>query len=289
MARNAASAVWTVLGVVAAALLVVAVVFGPRLYREGRAMVGPITDMARAEKELAALDAQLPWQEPADGRIAADRLTVFLAVRRDLAPHYQRWEEKRREVEGRPEPEGWQAAKEILAAAGQVLAAQTATLRQHGMSRAEFRWLELEVYDGWPHARAAAVSADADRRLRSLTEDDLRFVAGLAAEHGPSPALAAVGRRLEQRLAALPPETAAPATDDPDQALLAARGEEIAALDFSAYQDLHARLRQAPGEEFTVRIGEGGDRPRAEPERDGAAAEETVMEVLGEPEATPAP
>lgn len=273
MARSAASAVWTVVGVVAAILVGLAVLFGPRLYREGRQLVGPITDLARAEKEMAALDRDLPFTPPADGMVSEARLQVFFQIRRDLVPHYQRWEVLSREVEARGDSQSWSSAKEVLAAVRDVLAVQTALLRQHGMSAAEFRWLERQVYDDWFESLG---STEVDLRLRRSTEEDLRFVTELGARHGRSQALAEIERRLEARLADLASAPTADAGGGPNSALFGQHRDEIAELDLSAYAEMHARMRQGPGEDFKVHLGD--------------ESEDRALVIGGrEPEATPTP
>lgn len=259
MARSAASAVWTVVGVVAAILLGLAVVFGPKLYREGRQLVGPITGLARAEEEMAALDRDLPFTPPADGVIPEERLGVFLKIRRELVPHYQQWESLRRELERTGDSQGWQATKEALAAVSDVLGMQTTLLRRHGMSGTEFRWLERRVYDGWYEQLGAS---DAEVRLRRATDEDLRFLAEVGARHGRSAALAEVQRHLEARLEALDSSQAAKASGEPNSALLERHREEIAELELSEYQDLHTRMRQEPGEDFSIELGADSDSRR---------------------------
>jgi|GEM_PF-2553573 len=253
MARSAASAVWTVVGVVAAILVGLAVLFGPRLYREGRQLVGPITDLARTEEALKSLDRELPFTPPADGVVSEERLRVFLDIRRELIPHYQRWEVLSRELEGRGDTQSWSAAKEVLAAVRDVLEAQVALLRGHGMSGAEFRWLERQVYDGWFEKLGAS---EADRLLRQSTEEDLLFVTELGARHGRSKALTEMEGRLQARLDDLASPSTADATGSPNSALLEHHRVEIAELDLSRYAEMHARLRQPPGEDFTVHLGD---------------------------------
>lgn len=257
MARSGASTVWTVVGVVAAILLGLAVLFGPRLYREGSQLVGPITDLARTEEELKALDRDLPFTPPADGVVDEGRLQVFFQTRRELIPHYQRWEVLSREVEARGDAQSWATAKEVLAVVRDVLELQVALLRRHGMSGAEFRWLERQVYDDWFEKLGAS---EPDRRLRQATEEDLRFVTDLGARHGRSQALSEVERRLEARLAALAAPPAGDTTDSPNGGLFERHRDEIAELDLSAYAEMHSRLAKPPGEDFTVHLGDDSER-----------------------------
>jgi hypothetical protein len=269
MERSAASVTWTIVGAIAAILLGLGVVLGPHLYREGRQMIAPIVDLSKSEQELDALDPELAFTPPADGRIAPDRLEPFLAVRRDLLPGYQRWRETTKRVE-QHKPDSWQVAKEVLGVTREVFTAQNSALRSHNMSRAEFRWLEEQVYDGWLDRQTVLVAADADRRLRQATEDDLRFLGELRARHGGSKALDEIQRRFDERLTGLPQPAQAAADEGPNDQLLRQHHEDIAILKLDAFAELHARLRKEGHRGVTVRIGEeerhGGAESEAKPE-----------------------
>jgi hypothetical protein len=256
MPRSAASVTWTIIGAVATILLGLAVVFGPHLYREGRQMVAPIVDLSKAEEELAALDRRAAFTPPADGRIAADRLATFLAVRRDLLPCYQRWAETTKRVERTKPGDSWQAAKEVLGVTREVFTAQNTALQSHHMSRAEFRWLEEQVYDGWLDHQAVAAAADADRRLREVTEEDIGYLRDLRARYGSSRALDELARHLDERLRGLPPTAQAAPDEGPNDQLLREHHDEIAALRLDEFSDLHTRLRQGHHRGVTVRVGE---------------------------------
>ena len=277
MQRSAASVTWTIVGAVAAILLALAAAFGPHLYREGRQMVGPIVDLSKSEEELAALDRELAFAPPADGRIADDRLEAFLAVRHDLLPCYQRWTETTKRVE-QNKGDSWQAAKEVLGVTREVFTAQNTALQSHRMSPAEFRWLEEQVYDGWLDRQTALTAADADRRLRQATEEDLRYVVELQARHGNSPALEKLARRLDERLRALPPAAQAAADEGPNGQLLRLHHDDIAALRLAEFSELHTRLRQGRRHGVTVRLGE-------EPRNNGVQLDFETKPA----EATPAP
>ena len=273
MARSGASAVWTVVGIVAAILLGLAVLFGPRLYREGRQLVGPISDLARADEEMAAIDRELPFTPPADGVVSEARLEVFFQIRRELIPHYQRWREMREELERAGDRQSWRATKETLTAVRDVLSMQTTLLRQHGMSGTEFRWLERQVYDDWYDRLGVN---EPDLRLRDATEEDQRYVAGLVAQYGQSPALSEMQRHLETRLEKLSLAPDGEASVNPNRDLFERHRDQIAALDLSQYQELHTRLRQAPGEDLSVPIGSDSGR-------------RSLVIEGHEPEATPGP
>ena len=64
MQRSTANVVWTVVIVVLVLFGLAAAVFGPRLYREGKAFVGPIAELAASEKVLRTLDEECPFEPP---------------------------------------------------------------------------------------------------------------------------------------------------------------------------------------------------------------------------------
>ena len=145
MASKTANVVLTVIGVVFLGLVALAVIFGPRLYRQGKQKVGPIMELAAAEKEVARLEQEMPWEPPADGEVAAERLEVFLEIRRELRPAYREWDAMVRRLER--QDESWQSAREVIDTTLQVFTLQTGKLRSQAMPPQEFRWLEELVYD----------------------------------------------------------------------------------------------------------------------------------------------
>lgn len=144
-----------------------------------------------------------------------------------------------REHERDGSPQNWREARRGMDAVFGSVARLGELLRQHRMPRSEFHWLERRVYDEWYSRSGRDLGDD---RLRQTTREDVAFVADLIRRHGRSPALTELGARLEQRLADLaPPPGSIP---DPNHELLMRYRSEIADLDFSAYADLHHRLRQ---------------------------------------------
>ncbi len=255
MARSATNIGWMVLGTGAALVLGLAVVFGPRIYREGRQLVGPIAELSRSEQELAALNHDLPFEPPEDGLVAEQRLEPFLAVRRALLPHYLEWESFRQQLEEGGDDLSWAATRQVLGALRDTFRAQTVLLREHGMSPAEFLWLERQVYDDW-YRRLG--ETEADRRLREATEEDLEALAALTGRYGRSPALSELERRLGERLVALASSSASEAAASPNHALLERHRDDIAALDLARFDELHSRLGQAPGSGVRVQLGQEG-------------------------------
>lgn len=258
MARTGTT-IWIVLGIGAALLLAVALIYGPDLYRKGESIVAPIMELSKSEKALSQLDAELPFTEPADGLVSEDRLTAFFEVRRRLIPHYQSFETIEARLE-RNRQEDFETAGEVLDAVTGIFEAQIAILREQGMSPAEFRWLEFTVYDGWldkvEQAELSGASLAWFSEIRNLTTEDLAFVDELRRAHGPSPALDAVRQRLRARLDEVD-EPAAPTVDGvpaENGELFWRHRETIAELKLDEYGDMHSRLRQGSGAGVTIRI-----------------------------------
>jgi hypothetical protein len=260
MARSESSVVWTIVAIVGTVLLAAAVLFGPRLWREGRALVGPIAELSRAEGEAKKLNEEFPFQAPEDGRLEPDRVDVFLQIRRELVPHYERWIEVERRVEGGSNPESWEGAKEILAVTRDVVQLQAETLRARAMSPVEFRWLERRVFEQWFEVVQGQSGHQVEAGgLVETTEDDLEFVRGLEASHGRSRALAEVRQRLEGRLAELT-DPACPEVEgysEADAGLLWERRAVIAELTLERYSTIHSALREPGSGGINVQVQTG--------------------------------
>ncbi|HSN53746.1 MAG TPA: hypothetical protein VLT32_03700, partial [Candidatus Sulfomarinibacteraceae bacterium] len=108
MARTSTVIVSLLLAVLVV-LGVLGLIYGPGLYREGKALVGPIVELSQVEDQLAALDAGMPFTPPDDMVVPEDRFRVFLDIRRELLPRYTAWQELESRVESSGE-EDWQTA-----------------------------------------------------------------------------------------------------------------------------------------------------------------------------------
>lgn len=237
--------VWSLVAAVVAILTVLGAVYGPRLVSEGRALVGPIVDIAKAEDRLAELNAELGFAPPEDGRITPDRFEVFLDVRRDLLPHYLEWRDMERQLE-RSGQEDWATAKEVLDAVRQITSTQIETLRNRAMSPAEFIWIEDLVYGDWvPKVEEAAASSATRSAVRAATRDTLEVLTAAERVHGTNAVANAVRTHLEGRLDELGSTDApvVPGFDEETTQLLWRHRDEITRLDFSGYSGMHGILR----------------------------------------------
>lgn len=244
---------WTALLIAAVVVIGLAVVVGPTVYREGRAVAGPVVEMAKTEDKLESLDSEFRFTPPSDtAQLTEERLQEFLAVRRELQPLYVSWRDAVATIE-REHGESWLGAKQTLTATRDVMTGQIVALRNAGMSPAEFQWLEDLVYQRWRPAQGDAILRSRQQVIRHITEEDLDFVAGLERRHGSSPALSELRRRLDQRLAATadagPVSTAgiSPAT----QELLWQYRDEIDELDLAGHE-LHSILNRSGGAAISI-------------------------------------
>jgi hypothetical protein len=241
--------VWIVLGIVAAILLMLGLIYGPDLYRKGESIVAPIMQLTKLDEATDELNKAFPFTPPEDGLASEERLLVFLDVRRQLIPHYEAWLVVERGI-GRTGQEDFETAGRVLGSVTDVYEAQIETLRQLSMSPAEFRWLEIQVYDGWldkvEATEMSGPSLATASEAREMALADLEFVDQQSSRHGSSSALTAVRERLAARLAALDNPSApeiegvAPEND----ALFWRHREAIAELKLEEHQEMHRRLRE---------------------------------------------
>lgn len=237
--------VWSLIGTVVAVLGILGLIYGPGMYRQGKALVGPIVDIAQSEERLTALNDEIPFDEPVDGVISTERFSVFLDIRRDLLPRYLEWQAIERELE-KGDPEDWGTAMEVLDAIRDVMAMQIETLRLHEMSPAEFIWIEDSTYVNWAEKIDEMIDASAiNDELRETAVSDLDELADLERRYGESRATKAFAARLEARLESL--DTAgAPALEgvpEENASLFWTNREEIVELDLARFGELHDIIR----------------------------------------------
>jgi len=262
MARTGCSVstvIWTAVGLLILFIAIPAMIYGPRLYREGKEMVAPIMEMDRAEEELAALNAKFPFEVPAHSLVDGERLIAFLGIRRGLVPKYENWTKTQRVVE-QEKGDSWAGAKDIIGVTRDVMTAQIDLLRQHAMSPREFRWLEEQVYDEWlaktERSQEGGLPPMVALRLQETAEEDLRFLEDLENRHGRSRAVEEMQRRLRERLQGMeqPDRIEIPGIPEENQRLFWKHRDEIAALKLE-HHALHAILREPGSGNVTVRVG----------------------------------
>ncbi len=248
MKRSVSTVLLSITVAVVALVGVLAALVGPRLYREGRSFVGPISELAHTEQAVAALNRELPFTPPGDGIVKEERLKVYLDVWDALRVHYRRWQDSvGRNHHGRAQ--SWEEAKAAIGATRDVQRAQLEILRAHGLSPAELLWLDDVVLRGW-WRQVEPLLSGRDRpavaeQLRRTGEDDLAFVGELERQHGGSPALSAIRQRLQQRLAANTPSAMPELPELPmaNQRLFWHHHERIAAIGAPSDYPLHELLR----------------------------------------------
>jgi hypothetical protein len=244
-----------VIGIVVAVLGVLGLIYGPGVYREGKAFVGPIVELSKVEDQLTGLNHEFPFSAPAGGEVGDERLSRFLSIRRELQPKYKGWEELIHQVD-EANVEDWKTAKEVLGATQDVMTTQISVLREHRMSPAEFVWIEDKVYGDWADAVASATrTSEVVDEVREVTADDLAFVDELEKRHGRSASTRELRSHFEARLTSLE-RPAMPVVDgisEADAMLFWSRRVEIAELDFTGYGDLHEAIEGAG--EIDIKVG----------------------------------
>lgn len=244
MSKNS-TVVWSLIGTVVAVLGILGLIYGPGMYRQGKALVGPIVDIAQSEERLTALNDEIPFHQPPDGVISEERFSVFLGIRRDLLPRYLEWQAIERELE-KGDPEDWGTAMEVLDAIRDVMAMQIETLRNHGMSPAEFIWIEDSTYVNWAEKIDEMIEASAiTERIRETTVSDLDELTDLQRRYGESRATREFAARLEARLESLDNVDAPPLDGVPDEnaSLFWTNRQEIVELDLVRFSELHDIIR----------------------------------------------
>jgi len=252
MARTS-TVVWSIIGAVIAILGTLGLIYGPTLYREGKALVGPIVDIAQSEERLKALNEEIPFAEPAAGTVDPDRFAVFLDVRRDLLPRYLEWQSIERELENGGQ-EDWESAKEMLAAMQGVITMQVEVLRKHQMSPAEFVRIEDLAYRDWADKVTDVVEKSAvAAKVREITVADLEALAALEGRYGPSQISRELAARLDRRLDSLdnPPPPMVEGVSEATSLMFWEHRQELIDLDLAAYSELHDFLR---GKDVNINI-----------------------------------
>lgn len=237
--------VWSVIGVVVAILLALGLVYGPDLYTRGKALVGPLVDIAQSEERLTDLNIQMPFVEPADGTVDGGRFSVFLDIRRDLLPRYLEWQAIERELEHNGQ-EDWEDAMEVLAAVRGVMTMQIETLQKHGMSPAEFIWIEDLAYVTWVDRVKEAIQAGAvTEALRKTTAADKEALAALEGRFGSSRTTREFAALLDQRLQSLDNPSSPPVEgmSEATSSLFWEHRGDLSELDLASFSALHKILR----------------------------------------------
>jgi hypothetical protein len=237
--------VWSLIGTVIAVLGILGLIYGPGMYRQGKALVGPIVDIAQSEERLTEMNNEIPFDEPSDGAVNNDRFTVFLDIRRDFLPRYLEWQAIERKLE-QGEPEDWETGMEVLKAIQGVMTMQIETLRKHGMSPAEFIWIEDSTYVNWAeHVTDVIDGSIVSEKLRETTVSDMEALADLERRYGSSRATREFAAVLDARLESLdnPGAPMVEGVPEANSTLFWDHRDEIVELDLARYSELHDIIR----------------------------------------------
>jgi hypothetical protein len=155
--------------VVLALLGVVAAVFGPGALRRARQVYAPISRMKDEQREFDEWVRQKGWQAPATPAVTPEKLDAFLALRRDLRGLDQRAQGfGTRPRQRRPRLD---EVPGIMEGVGSLVSDRLQAFRRHGMTPAEYDFLDRLVYEKWLPALVAA-RADPAARERAAAEID---------------------------------------------------------------------------------------------------------------------
>jgi hypothetical protein len=244
MARQTSTVLWSIAGCVLLGLTLLGFLLGPDLWREGRALIGPIRELSKSQEALEQLNARIAFEAPADGVVSEERLQVFLAVRAELEERYVQWSELVDEISADGD-ESLDAAKRVLAETRDVMHAQIEILERHQMSGTELIWLEDQVYRAWLDEVESTVDEQRHpvvlRRLREIAEEDLAWLDQLENRQGMTPTTRALRDRIDARLSELT-DPSPPVIDGipaANQELLWRYRDEISRLDLSEHRGIH--------------------------------------------------
>lgn len=147
------------------------------------------TDQKGVEEALARANAN-PFTPPADGVVQEDRLTRFLAVRRQIHDSVYLKHKGMIEAQAKQEKPDFTALAKLPFIIAELRAAKARALADQGMSETEFSWLFGTVYgnlmlDGMARSGDGTTVAEADRAsLRAMAEQAEQ--AAEAAEANPA-------------------------------------------------------------------------------------------------------
>lgn len=207
-------------GVVLALAGAVGAVFGPGLLRRARSVYTPISRMKDEQRDFEAWARERAWREPAAPALAEDRLAAFLALRKDLHRLDEKGSDMRRRAPAPGERTRLEDVPAIVEGVGGLVTERFAAFRRHGITPAEYEYIEHLVYGTWLPGLAAA-GDDPAARERAAHE----------VEQAAAKETAAVKARLLQVAADLRRrEPPAPSGIPPDlHRLLLRRASEIEA------------------------------------------------------------
>lgn len=135
---------------------------------------GGVMGISKNAKGIEALDEKIPFQEPADGAIAENRLLAFIEVRKAVKPSADLYDAWIKDHEGEEDGD-FTEAREAIQLTGDAMRAFRSALESQKMSPREYAWLDRKTKD----ALSQLGSSSASERERDLL-DTLR-----ALSHNP--------------------------------------------------------------------------------------------------------
>ncbi|HUG52663.1 MAG TPA: hypothetical protein VMR21_03650 [Vicinamibacteria bacterium] len=206
-------------GVLLALCGAVAAVFGPGVLRRARGAYAPIARMQGEQADFEAWVKQQGWREPALPSLTAEKLDAFLALRKELL-RLEGQEDRMRNRSPESQKPSLRDVPAIVRGVGDLVGGRLAAFRRHGLTPAEYDYLERLVYGEW---RSALVSAGTDPAARNRAAAEIEK----AARKEPPPVRARLRQIAAEMRARVPPAPAGIPADG--QQVLLARAAAIEA------------------------------------------------------------
>ncbi|MFQ5708402.1 MAG: hypothetical protein ACE5HO_13175 [bacterium] len=98
-------------------------------------------------QELKTLNAQYPFQEPADGLIQEEQVARFISIKKDFADRIKSHESEFKALEKKPNKKvGFREYRQTLQLLADIRKDFIKSLRTHKMSPREYRYLTAQIY-----------------------------------------------------------------------------------------------------------------------------------------------
>jgi hypothetical protein len=189
-----------VLGVLFAAAMTAAALFGPRLVREGRRLYEPISRVKRTQDDFDRWKRENAWKEPAQAALSAERLEVFLNLRRVLQKLDAEMQDAAAGLRRRREPELLEVP-ELVQGMTSSVAEQMNAYVNAGMTPGEYDYVERLVYRRW---LAPLRERGEDPAARSRAAQEIEAAARAERDSHVASRLREVARGVRERQLAAP-------------------------------------------------------------------------------------
>jgi hypothetical protein len=177
-----------------------AALFGPGLLGRARGIYAPISKMKGEQREFEAWVSQRGWREPARPALDPATLDSFLALRRELVDLDDRGASLRRRT-----PRGPGARLEnvpaIVEGVGGLVGERLAAFRRHGLTPAQYEYVERLAYVTW---LPLLVASGEDPAARERAAHEVEAAAGREPMGPVRARLRQVAEEIRQRVPPAP-------------------------------------------------------------------------------------